>query len=210
MQDDLSRQRFFDHVIQCAGFRSQSEAEDAVRATLAALSSILPTTDANHIAAQLPDWLDSQLQATSPRDSASFLDQIAATEGVSVGFAREHAGIILQALGAELSPEGETYLCAMLPPEIAELMLPRAKASTPVRVTTHQERSTLASGRPGSRHPLSESPTGQPQSDSIAQTPDPHADTKLSESRGSTQERQKETIASGRPRRNRSLSEGKA
>jgi hypothetical protein len=58
---------------------------------------------------------------------------------------------------------------------------------------------TLATGRPGSRHPVSEAHEDRAHTESIARSDDPHGDTKLSSSRGLTQERLRETLAEGRP-----------
>jgi hypothetical protein len=70
---------------------------------------------------------------------------------------------------------------------------------------------TFASGRTGSLHPISAAPadtghtlsTGCPQQaqqNSLAE-PNPHGDSKLSSARGTTQEREHETLAEGHPRR---------
>jgi hypothetical protein len=56
---------------------------------------------------------------------------------------------------------------------------------------------TLAEGRPGSRRPLAEARPPAGQADSVARTDNPHGDTKLSSARGLTQEREKESIATG-------------
>lgn len=57
----------------------------------------------------------------------------------------------------------------------------------------------LASGRPGSRHPLSEAKPNGGQSNSVVESTNPHGDTKLSSSKGLTQEREKEDLAEGQP-----------
>lgn len=57
---------------------------------------------------------------------------------------------------------------------------------------------TLADGKPGSRHPLSEANPSHGQSHSVAESANPHADTKLSSSKGTTQEREKEDLAEGK------------
>jgi hypothetical protein len=66
---------------------------------------------------------------------------------------------------------------------------------------------TVAEGHTGSNRPLSESAPERAHAHSVAKNPNPHADTKVSSSEGPTQEREDETLASGRPAR-RPLSEG--
>jgi hypothetical protein len=57
---------------------------------------------------------------------------------------------------------------------------------------------TLADGRVGSHRPLSEAHPGEAQPGSV-RAKAPHADTKLSSSRGLTQEREGRTLAAARP-----------
>ncbi len=70
-------------------------------------------------------------------------------------------------------------------------------------------RGTLAEGRPGSAHPLSEARPERAQSQSVARADNPHGDTKLSSATGLTQEREGETLATGHLGSNRPLSERK-
>jgi hypothetical protein len=65
---------------------------------------------------------------------------------------------------------------------------------------------TLASGRPGSRHPISDARPNRAHAHSVARSDNPHGDTKLSSSHGFTQERENETLADGRPGPKRTLS----
>jgi hypothetical protein len=57
---------------------------------------------------------------------------------------------------------------------------------------------TLATGRPGSRHPLSEARADRAHAHSVVREENPHGATKLSSAPGLTQEREGETLASGR------------
>jgi hypothetical protein len=68
---------------------------------------------------------------------------------------------------------------------------------------------TLAEGRPGSRHPLSEARSDRSQSESVVATENPHADTKLSSAHGLTQEREGESLATGHSGSDRPLDEGR-
>jgi hypothetical protein len=67
----------------------------------------------------------------------------------------------------------------------------------------------LAEGRPGARNSLaSGDPALLAHRHSVARSDDPHGDSKLSSARGLTQERDEDTLASGRPGSRRPLSSG--
>lgn len=67
---------------------------------------------------------------------------------------------------------------------------------------------TLADGRPGHRHPISEADARRPQAGSVAdQTA--HADSKLSSSRGISTERHGESLADGHPGSDNPISKAK-
>jgi hypothetical protein len=68
---------------------------------------------------------------------------------------------------------------------------------------------TLATGRPGSQHPVSEAHPETAQERSVVNAENPHAETKLSSSRGTTQERRAETLATGAPGSHRPLHSAK-
>lgn len=59
-------------------------------------------------------------------------------------------------------------------------------------------KNTLASGKPGSKHPLSGAKPDRAQSNSVARSRNPHEETKLSSTKGTTQEREKEDLAEGK------------
>ena len=198
----VSRERFFAYLIKCGPFGSQGEAARATHAVLFALADTLSEPDARRIAAELPEWLGAELQSRSreAHGETELVDLVASVEEVPMGFAREHTAVVLQGLWPELSSDGKKYLRRVLPSEVADSLPPRANAQPPARALVRRADSTFASGRPGSRHPLSESRPTRAHRQSIAQTADPHSETKLSESHGTTQERLEETLASGRPK----------
>ena len=201
----MKRDHFLARVRQFAGLHTRAEGESAMHAVFAALHDTLSTSEIDRLAAQLPNWLAGMLHASCGHKRVSFFDEVATEEGIEIGFAREHAGVVLQALDEELTPEGKVYLRQILPSELATLLIRRSASATPPR---QRQGSTLASGRPGSRHPVSEARLDRAHGQSVARTDDPHRDTKLSESHGATQERLDETLAEGHPGPKRPLSGG--
>jgi uncharacterized protein (DUF2267 family) len=206
----MNREQFHALVAHHGALRSEREARDVVRAVLVALAGTLSSAEVALVTEELPGWMQEIMRQACRQEGASLVDQIAAREGVARGPAREHAGVVLQALAAELSPDTRQYLRRALPPQVAELLEPRTEAETVVAGPRAARRkgSPLATGRPGSRHPLSEARLDPAHRHSVARTGDPHADSKLSESRGTAQDRRGETLATGRPGSRRPLSGG--
>ncbi|MBX3231426.1 MAG: hypothetical protein KIT84_10810 [Labilithrix sp.] len=66
---------------------------------------------------------------------------------------------------------------------------------------------TLATGRPGSRHPISEARHAGAHAESVVRSDNPHGDMKLSSARGTTQEREHEDLAEGKPGADRNLAD---
>jgi hypothetical protein len=113
-------------------------------------------------------------------------------------------------LADALSEDVLTRLRRHMPGDMGQLFTP-PRAMTSTAAEPHGKHapgpgSTLADGRPGSRHPLSEANPAH--RDSVARSENPHADTKLSSSAGMTQERVSDTLATGKPGSHRPLSEG--
>ena len=135
-----------------------------------------------------------------PFDLAELFRRVASRENVRVGFGVEHVKLVCRLLGEHFSPASRYQFQDSFPEEIAALFEPPEPGDhgeAPVHL--HPERGTLAEGRPGSRHPLSEARPDRTQSQSVVRSENPHADTKLSSSEGLTQEREKETLATGQP-----------
>jgi uncharacterized protein (DUF2267 family) len=93
----------------------------------------------------------------------------------------------------ELTPEARERLRAQLPRSIAAEL---PAAVVPALAHTHLGH-TLADGRPGSRHPISEASGDRSQSESVVRADNPHADSKLSSATGLLQEREHESLATG-------------
>jgi uncharacterized protein (DUF2267 family) len=200
-----------DHIFVRAALEGDRErATRALLATLGALIAHLEPYDAQDLRSELPPALLARLDAAGEVEP-DVVRAIAAREPTTWGFAIEHAQAVGEALVLELRPELLTRLRRRLPPALAALLEPRPTSTAPPPHPTRApvalgEGTTLATGRPGSRHPLSDShPSAQHHS--VASSDDPHGDTKLSSARGLTQERTGDTLATGRPGSHRPISE---
>jgi uncharacterized protein (DUF2267 family) len=203
----MTYEQMIELVQKRAGFASVEEAERAVRVTVCTLGERLMPEEALALAEALPDPLAAELRRTTyggEFDLAEFYDRIARREGLRVGFGVEHAQAACQVIGEALPIELRERLQKHLP-AFAPLLEAQATEHAPPR-PSHQRPAvhpgagrTLASGRPGSTHPLSEAQPDRAHSQSVARTPNPHEDTKVSSSRGMTQERFDETLATGKP-----------
>jgi uncharacterized protein (DUF2267 family) len=186
---------------------------DAARRLARAVTSVLLEQLASPDRTWLTSLLPSTLVAAGPHDHVphraadglrEFIDRVAAREGVDPGFAREHTQSVCRALAEVLDDDEWTHLVARLHDQLAALfVLPVASAvrgSEAPRQPSRRRR-TLSEGRPGSRKPLSEAAPAHGQPDSLALSDNPHADTKLSSTTGTTQEREHETLSRGRAKR---------
>jgi len=191
-----------------AGLTSEEETERVLDVTVRAIGERLTASEAHALANGLPEALAMRLESARYErdfDVDEFCDRVARREGVSLGFGREHAEAVCQVIGEALEPEQRTRLTSHLPPDFAALFEPRTTPMPPARPAhidppvTLGEGRTLATGRFGSRHSLSEGHPDRAQTHSVVRSENPHADTKLSSSEGTTQERLEESLATGRP-----------
>ncbi len=193
------------------GLSTMGQASTALRATLAALGERIPDEDRDAIARDLPDEVAAILRKRRYRgafDVAELFERIRRRERVNLGFAREHGQVVCRVLGEALRDETHQRVERVLPAAFVELLYPSRSESSapdhpPARAPGHH---TLASGRAGSAHPLSESRPPVAQSHSVVREANPHADTKLSSTPGMTQERLDESLAAAHPDTKRALS----
>jgi uncharacterized protein (DUF2267 family) len=164
----------------------------------------VPAEDCLWVAKQLPEqWAPEpayvHAQGLAHDALSEFYARVAAREGVEPGFAREHAQSACRALAEALDDDTRRHLTSRLPDELAPLFerTPRSSARPQVGHSGARKRTTLSEGRPGSRKPLAAAAPERAQQDSVTRSDNPHADTKLSSSSGTTQEREGETLARG-------------
>jgi len=185
-----------DHLAQ-HGLTDEAAAHRSLRATLAVLGERLVDDEAMALTEAVPSELAKSIENSeydSDFSTEELFDRVRRRDGTPAARAIENAEIVLTALGQCLSPDLRRRIARGLPERAAELLLGERAASRPPKTAT------LASGRPGSRHPVSESaPPSAGHTHSIARSASPHEETKLSGTRGLTQERLDETLGTGRP-----------
>jgi len=138
------------------GFEPQM-AEAAIEATLEAIASGFPADAVGAAAEQLPARAARCLRRHSYRGDPISADElyrrVAEREGVSLGFAREHLLVVGEVLAEALVGTEGASLCRLMP----ELFRVRENTPPVVHESAVRAHSTLADGRPGSTHPVSES-----------------------------------------------------
>lgn len=182
-----------------------ADAEHVTEAVVDALGELLTTDEAHAICAHLPPRLAELLLVGVGRDAHGDVESLVAgvawRENVPRAVALEHVTSVCDAIAARLPPSVRERLRADLPRELATLLTESASSVPPAHFTRtrrHPPRPTLASGRPGSTHPVSEARADRAQTHSVT-NPEPHADSKLSSARGTTQEQTHGTLAEGEP-----------
>jgi uncharacterized protein (DUF2267 family) len=176
----------------------REDAERALRATTSSLVEALSSDEADALFRELPEELCPLVRGHAlavPLDRAAFFENAAIRESVEIGFGIEHAECACRALAERMSPDLRERLQRHLP-RLASLFETYEAPFEPVVGAVHG--STLATGRPGSLHPLSEARPERAQSHSVVRSEDPHADTKVSSARGIAEEREQRTIATAR------------
>lgn len=187
MARGMDLEALLDHVRVRAPLDDRERALHVLAATAGALISQLEHADAQDLQRALPAELRERLDAAGIPDT-DLVTALAAGEPTSRGFAVEHATAAGEALVLELPPELLARLRRRLPSALAALLEPRERPGVAPPHPRHPPATpgtgtTLASGRPGSRHPLSEA-SPPVHRHSIARSDDPHADRKLSSTRG--------------------------
>lgn len=207
----MTHEELVSHVASRAGLPGMQEAERTVRAVLAVLGERLSWPVIQAVAEELPGSLASSLREVTPHQTFNLAElhaRVAERTRVRLGLAVEHTGVVCEVL-AEALPEGTLYrLREALPDSMSVLFTPREPEERVEHVHLDPNRRTLAEGRPGSQHPISEYRSERAHTHSVVRADNPHGDTKLSSASGLTQEREHETLAAGHPGSDRPLSEG--
>lgn len=211
----MDQARFLEHVRTHLGPADEASLQHAVGATLAAIGAMVGHTHRQAVAQALPEvwsrpFRDAHYDASLGRED--LIRQVARSEHVPEGRALEHATAVLAALAATLEEDVRRVLEAELPEDVRGWVRPTRESRPPPRPPQRHEHHhaphRLSDGQPGSRHPVSEAAPHDVHEGSVASSRDPHANTRLSSTRGTTQEREHETLAEGEPGSERPVSEG--
>jgi uncharacterized protein (DUF2267 family) len=204
-----------DRLQTLAPFADEDAARHAWRATLQALRCGLTEDEADWLAIDLgPELAAPLVSAVQPVELTPdvFYRTVARMAGQRQSVAREQAQVVCRALAEVLSFSTIGRLRRSVPRLAPLFLLPEAP---PLPSGPHALRTdpgadhTLAGGRPGGDHPLyaarratdAETPgasASRAHAHSVAMSDEPHGDSKLSSSRGLSQERQKASLASAR------------
>ncbi|MDF2694226.1 MAG: hypothetical protein K0S65_2609, partial [Labilithrix sp.] len=163
---------------------------------------VLAEDEAAGIRAELPVELRTSLESTHdvelPREQ--LYEHTRRRLDVSPALARERVQLVCKVIGERLSADLVARLDKDLPAEVALLLHPRERDTldVPEHAVARAPGHTLASGAAGSKHPLSEAHPAA-HTHSVVREENPHAETKLSSTRGATQERLEESLATGKP-----------
>ncbi len=192
------------------GLADAAHSAHASRATLQALGECLPEPERTALIGALPGRLASAVAPFRGLMAVEeFLEREHEHEGTTAGFAREHAEIVCRVLGEMLPEEVTLRISRAVTPSVAALFTPPEDlGEPPLHGVPHTAKHhSLATGAPGSHHPLSESRPPGSQGDSVAATSDPHGDRKLSGATGLTQEQTHESLATEVPDTDRTIAE---
>lgn len=200
-----------------AGLASVDEAGLVTANVVARIGALLSDHDRHAMAPALARPLADALVREEPEQELPFdalIRRVAREGALPVGVALEHTHVVCQALARTLGDDVTEFLRARLPDDVADLLsADRPTMSMPPRFAPERVSAavvggnTLATGRPGSNHPVSESPFGLGHSGSVARAPNPHGDRKISSAGGPQRGGRGSTLARGKPGPTRPISE---
>jgi hypothetical protein len=196
------------------GLVDEPRARHAIVATLEALGAYVPEPERDAVGLALPQKLAHAFAARRFRglgDVTALEKAVMKSEHENLGFAREQIEIVCGLLGELMPEELLIRVSRAVSPSIAALMHqePREVGEPPPYHEAHTPRHhSLATGRPGSDHPIAESAPHGAQAESVA-SENPHEETKLSSTHGETQEREEESLSTARPRTERAISQSR-
>lgn len=189
------------------GLTTQGAMRRAVNMAARGLGAKISGELVHQLARGMPPVLATSLQvgvSEPPLELDGLYARVSEASGLRFGVALELTQTTFAVIAELGNPEAVERARASLPDEWSALLQPPSPTRTQDRPPPPAELDpgtghTLATGRPGSRHPVSGSEPSRGQRDSIATSDDPHSDTKLSATRGISSERKGESLAEGRP-----------
>jgi uncharacterized protein (DUF2267 family) len=181
------RRWLIEDVMWRSGLHDSATASTVLSMVLEELPALLRPDEARFVASSLPEGVAAPLTRPghrAPRAPRALYERLSAAGRCSRGVAMEHAQAACGALADALGDEPRDLLARRLPPEWAVLFeSPPREAGEEARGTVPGHGHTLATGRPGSEHPLAEGASPSAQTESVVRADNPHGDTKLSSAR---------------------------
>ncbi|MFY0582952.1 DUF2267 domain-containing protein [Cystobacter fuscus] len=161
----MMNEELLSDVAEHTGQAGTQEAEHTVHMVLEVLSERLSWPVIEAVADDLPGSLTAGLREGVDRqdfDLAEFQARVADRMQVPLGRAVELTGVVCRCLAEALSPGTLHRLREELPEPMGALFSPLESGERFEPVHLEPSRGTLAEGRPGSTHPLSEAgPSGR-------------------------------------------------
>ena len=171
----MTSEDFLAHVAGHAGVTLE-RANIATSVVLSTLGHYLTEGRRQEIAKELPAPWAAALCA--PRSTSLPLEEALLVRGENVAHARELVASVCHVLAEELSDDALGWLRRAVPIDLAVRLGRPARERVSDDVVAGM-RDTIARAKPGSHHPIADTPADRTQSQSIA-NPNPHGDTKLS------------------------------
>ena len=201
-------------VCKFTGLGSRSQASRLLQATSGALSGCLAAPDRARWADRLPDELRKPLVTGAQKPQLRARDVYAAVaqaEGVGSTFGTEHAQAAICVLASVLDTESAALLARRLPDELGELVLDPLRRAGVAGNPRHPAQPArpggpIATGAPGSSHPISEAEPSTPQTGSVGDWEDARMDQSLG---SGAEPGSDESLASGQPGAQRKLGDAK-
>ena len=192
----VDQEDFAAHVAAHLG-ATKLEVDRACEVVLGALVAWLSAAERQLLLRELPASLGAVIEHADARLALPIEEHLVAL-GLTVGHAREVVASVCHVLGEHLSDDMLARLQRALPGSVAAFTVRPVPESTVTTSRAARRYDTLSEGRPGSHAPVGEARADRTQQASVA-ADNPHGDAKLSSARGSTQEREHETLAEGHP-----------
>jgi uncharacterized protein (DUF2267 family) len=202
----IDKDTFLGRMVELGGPTDRQASERALSAVVSAFFGALQPATRAALLNELPQAVRRGIQIEDDRaDEDLVYERVQAITSVPLGRAREHAQIVMRALGEFLSDDVRIRVMDDLPASVSDLFRHQTVEQPPPHEVSG-EGHTLATGKAGSRHPISEANADTTQTHSVAREKNPHGDTKLSSAHGLTQEDAGESLATSRPDERRKIS----
>ncbi|TNF26302.1 MAG: DUF2267 domain-containing protein [Deltaproteobacteria bacterium] len=179
-------------------------AERLATATLQALGPALPDEARGYLSLHLPEPHRKHLRAQGPELEGALLalfSRVSELSGLPEPAVRDHLPAVFGALSEEVGDKDLPRFKSLTPEYLAQLFVipPPDMGTRPPEYIHPSHGSSLASGRPGSSRPLSDAAPSRGHRNSIANSDNPHGESKIATATGTHSEQLNRTLATGRP-----------